>query len=367
MRVPHSAPVMSFSRAVEPLQAENSVERAVTMFSEQGVAVLPVLDGETLLGLLHQQTLLELLGLPERWANDIRGLVHTNHPTVTALDTGSAALRLISDDLLDGLPIVGRDNRYVGMIYPASFLAVQFEGTKVHLGMTGGMATPFGVYLTDGAHFGGVHPVALAATGAVLMLYTLVAQIIVYFVALNAKVPAKFEGPFETVLALTIFLILMRAFPIAGIHAAEHMTVHAIERGEPLVPQAVSRMPRVHPRCGTNLAAGLGIFMSIAGGSRFEDGRVLIAALATLFFWKPVGSFMQYWFTTRPPSAKHILMGIKAGNELVQKNIQEPDISHTPWRRFLLSGIPMVIAGSSLMAGAIWLLSFVIPFLKNFV
>jgi uncharacterized protein YqhQ len=31
--------------------------------------------------------------------------------------------------------------------------------------------------------------------------------------------------------------------------------VHAIERGEPLLAESVRAMPRVHPRCGTNIVA----------------------------------------------------------------------------------------------------------------
>ena len=34
-------------------------------------------------------------------------------------------------------------------------------------------------------------------------------------------------------------------------HGAEHMTVHAQERGDPLEPSAVRKYPTAHPRCGT--------------------------------------------------------------------------------------------------------------------
>ena len=45
-------------------------------------------------------------------------------------------------------------------------------------------------------------------------------------------------------LALTLFLLLMRVSRLAGYHAAEHQTVHAMERNETLVPEIVCRMPR---------------------------------------------------------------------------------------------------------------------------
>ena len=34
-------------------------------------------------------------------------------------------------------------------------------------------------------------------------------------------------------------------------HGAEHMTVHAREMGDPLIPSAIRKYPTAHPRCGT--------------------------------------------------------------------------------------------------------------------
>jgi uncharacterized protein YqhQ len=34
-------------------------------------------------------------------------------------------------------------------------------------------------------------------------------------------------------------------------HGAEHMTIHALEAGDPLVPSAIRKYPTAHPRCGT--------------------------------------------------------------------------------------------------------------------
>jgi uncharacterized protein YqhQ len=34
-------------------------------------------------------------------------------------------------------------------------------------------------------------------------------------------------------------------------HGAEHMTIHALEHGDPLTPEAIRRYPTAHPRCGT--------------------------------------------------------------------------------------------------------------------
>jgi uncharacterized protein YqhQ len=34
-------------------------------------------------------------------------------------------------------------------------------------------------------------------------------------------------------------------------HGAEHMTIHALEHGDPLTPEHIRRYPTAHPRCGT--------------------------------------------------------------------------------------------------------------------
>jgi uncharacterized protein YqhQ len=34
-------------------------------------------------------------------------------------------------------------------------------------------------------------------------------------------------------------------------HGAEHMTIHALEAGDPLVPEEIRKYPTAHPRCGT--------------------------------------------------------------------------------------------------------------------
>src|SRR5438270_13233654 len=113
-------------------------------------------------------------------------------------------------------------------------------------------------------------------------------------------------NPVWQILPVAILFIGMRLLPLSGIHAAEHKVVHAIERGEALVPEVVSRMPRVHPRCGTNLWAGATIFLGIFSLPWLDNAsRLLIAAIVTFVLWRPVGQLMQGPVHTRPPSKKH--------------------------------------------------------------
>src|SRR5205085_6083325 len=119
------------------------------------------------------------------------------------------------------------------------------------------------------------------------------------------------------VFPMLIFLLLIRAMPLAQYHAAEHQAVHAMERGEPLLAEVVRRMPRVHPRCGTNImaaalmfTAGFHSFLILGAGWLGTTDCALLAAVIALMTWRRVGGFLQYYFTTRPAGPKHIATGV---------------------------------------------------------
>src|SRR5690606_10053933 len=134
---------------------------------------------------------------------------------------------------------------------------------------------------------------------------------------------------------LLLFLVLLRLQPLSGYHAAEHMVVHAIEQNEPLEPDTVSRMPRVHPRCGTNIAVALGLFLGIFSMEWLFDQevRVLIGLLTALFFFRPIGAFVQSVFTTRPPTPRQIQAGVDAGRQLLERYQTGTPRSNSPLAR----------------------------------
>jgi hypothetical protein len=220
------------------------------------------------------------------------------------------------------------------------------------------MATPFGVYLTTGAIRAGAKDLPLVATGMLLFA--------VYYLAVWAGETAglyvlsrwsnpglalwlRDAGPFAA------FLAAMRLMPISGIHAAEHKVVHAIERGEPLELEAVRRMPRVHPRCGTNIAIGASLFLALAAWKaiEFEPLRLLVAALLTLILWRPLGNLVQWLVTTRPPTDRHIRTGIAAGRELLEKYWRTGPSRVSFAHRIAMTGILHVMAGSIACYGVI--------------
>jgi uncharacterized protein YqhQ len=146
---------------------------------------------------------------------------------------------------------------------------------------------------------------------------------------------------------------------MAGIHAAEHMTVNAIERGEELLPQVVQRMPRVHPRCGTNIAVAAIVFLGLMGQSWIKDSelRLLLAALVTLVIWQPLGTFLQLFITTKPPSSKQLAMGVRAGRELLDRYAVSPYATPNVGTRLLNSGLFHIMLGSFLASGFVWVVS----------
>jgi uncharacterized protein YqhQ len=131
--------------------------------------------------------------------------------------------------------------------------------------------------------------------GIFLLLPLLLAQLTIRGPLAGALAPISGGSPIvehllEGVLRLAIFvgylLIISRAPDVRRVfryHGAEHMTIHALEHGDPLTPEAIRRYPTAHPRCGTefilvvvvvsifafSLLAGQSLVVSIAGRVAF--------------------------------------------------------------------------------------------------
>jgi hypothetical protein len=183
---------------------------------------------------------------------------------------------------------------------------------------------------------------------------------------------------FPMVAQFLIFLLLLRLSPIAGYHAAEHQVVHALERSEPLVVETVRAMPRVHPRCGTNLVAGallltLGaavfapLLRRLLGDSDGEMAGYILAIFPALVWWRSVGGWLQQHFTTRPATDAQIESGIRAARELLRAHDRAP---FAPLRgrrvllRFWRMGFLQIMGGFSAGLGLLKLLTLVVPALR---
>src|SRR6185295_15701007 len=70
----------------------------------------------------------------------------------------------------------------------------------------------------------------------------------------NGLVQHLVEGLIRVAIFIGYLLLISRAADVKRVfqyHGAEHMTIHALEHGDPLVVDNVRKYPTAHPRCGT--------------------------------------------------------------------------------------------------------------------
>lgn len=343
-------PIGMLCELVQPIDSRSSLQLAAERFRIEGAAVLPVMHDGRVDGAVTEADLTAALASGLSPLAEISSVAYTQLPMLQASATGAEALRVFSERSPLALLVVDAHMNMVGTLTPSCLYPHPLRGVRPR--MVGGMATPVGVHLTTGAQSAGVPQWALVLTGATMFFIFIMAAVLSAQMGDQLEKLAISPTSIEAIVAgssMFLFMIGLRSLPLAGYHAAEHMVVHAIERGEPLEYEVVRRMPRVHPRCGTNLAVALGLFLGIftVPWTTDDSVRLLTALLTTLFFWRPIGEFAQFWFTTRPPNRKQIEAGIRAGRELLKRYQTSPVVAASGWARLKSSGILWVIVGSS--------------------
>jgi CBS domain-containing protein len=356
-----------------PLAADDLVAKAVRLLRARALPALPVADQGRLVGLIREADLLAFVADaadPRAAAQTVR-VAQIMRPIgliVSDAQPLSDVAQALRDPAAAAVPVAGPDGRYLGMLLRRDLLAAVSGQPLVP--PIAGLATPFGIYLTTGALRAGANDFALAATGVALMVLNLLANGIVYGLAWladqylfpeaaqSAAQPLP-EAPLAAELAVyglwgAVFLLLLRFSPLAGIHGAEHMVVHAVEEGEDLDPQKTRAMPRVHPRCGTNLMAllvllviALEFFSSLS--NRVDDGTRFLALLAlvaiVLLTWRRLGAGLQRWVTTRRPSDRQLARALHVGQTLLEKVRTQPGARVSFPRRLWHSSFPQVLSG----------------------
>jgi len=331
-------PVGASMRSTEMLHAEDSLARAGALLRHTAYPFVPIVHEGALLGAVSEASFAAALAEGESLVNPcLRALMVP--PTISPRASGAEALRRLVDDPHSALLVVDDEQRVYGVISASDLTDDNHRAPTPH--QIGGMPTPFGVYLTTGSVSGGVPQWALISVGAMLFtIFVLTDQLSVSLA--DSLGDPVLSGYAITWLPVILFLATIRLLPLSGTHAAEHMVVHAIERGEELRPEIVKRMPRVHPRCGTNLAVGASIFLGLFNWEWVADQeiRLLVALLATFILYRPLGSMVQLLITTRPPNDRQIESGIRAGKELLARYRTAHGPQPTPFTRILHSGLP---------------------------
>jgi hypothetical protein len=341
---PLSMPVGALAAHHDAVQAGSSIRVAANAMAESGLHAVLVAEGKRLVGIVDEGSLLGALANGLDPNSPVELVMDPDPVLIEPHMSGAEALRVFNDTGRHALAVVDVMGNAVGVVTPSRLFHPQ--RTSYRPQVVGGLATPFGVYLTNGVVGGGAKGLALASAGATLFLTFFVATMLVV-AAVNVfglQVPTGWAD----LASVLLFLVGLRVIPLSGTHGAEHMVVHALERGEDLTPEVVRRMPRVHPRCGTNLAVGAMMFIGIFSWRWVEEDslRLLVAMLATLFLWRPLGTLAQFYFTTKRPNDAQLLGGIRAGKELLANSQSARRLVASPLRRFLASGILHVMAGA---------------------
>jgi len=350
-------PVGSLAAWIEPARPEDSIQAIARELANLGQPVMPVAENHLLIGGVSEAILRTALAEGADKTGPISTIIDRTPTTISSSATGAEALRVFESSGNDWAIVVDQKNEPIGVITPSRL----FEqlGTREFQGRVGGMATPFGVYLTNGIVSSGASRWALVATGALMSVIFHVAGMIVITVQNSLPVTVQNSAAFlnfAQISWMALFFIGLRVLPLSGTHGAEHMVVHAIERGEELRPEIVARMPRVHPRCGTNLAVGAMLFLSIMSFTMIPDAeiRLLLAMLTTIVLWQPLGSLLQLYVTTRKPSPAQLADGIRAGRQFLERAGGAKVARSTIASRLAMSGLFQVLLGSASVALLFW-------------
>ena len=277
--------------------------------------------------------------------------------TVRPYATGAECLRTMESSGHGWLVVVDDRGWPLGVLTASRLFGTLAEDNRPRL--VGGMATPFGVYLTNGTVSGGVSKWALTATGGMMFLFLAVGLVIAKAVQLSVPASVGQSVWFDAasnMFVLLVFALGLRVSGLTGFHGAEHKTVNAIEQGEPLTLDSIQRMSRIHPRCGTNIAVAASLFFALFSIPWVPDMQVrgLLAGLVTFFTWRPLGSMAQKFVTTTAPNRRQLQRGLDAADDLVRNYQTSSDHRSSILKSIWNSGLIQIMAGSFAMHLLIW-------------
>jgi uncharacterized protein YqhQ len=186
------------------------------------------------------------------------------------LDSGIHGSRLSRAPFVRGL-VVLYETLVVGTRWLIRSANVQVEEEGVELGR-GSIILMLGITLA-------------AAVGIFFLLPLLIASVTTARVE-SGVVQHLVEGLIRVVIFLGYLALISMAPDIRRVfqyHGAEHMTIHALENGDPLTVDAVRRYPTAHPRCGTEFLVVV-ILLSIVAFSLVgrQDAVVMVASRIAL-------------------------------------------------------------------------------------
>jgi len=383
-------------RRCPPLEPRDGAGKAIHLLRERGLAAAPVVDdGGRLVGMVREEDLIRLAA-PDWGVSEpesvrtaaLGGIMRPVDMVLTVYQDVGHAVEAFKHSSEPVLPVVCEEGRYVGVVSRSDVMHGLFSRSMPRT--VGGLATPLGVYLTTGNVRAGPGNPGLVLAGAALTAIYVVARLLVNLAAwaVQEKFPQLpllslrlsgdmgYFGPgfvsWNLALSgaeLLLFFLVLRLSPISAIHASEHKVVNAIENGEELTPESVGRMPRVHARCGTNLMTALFMAFAVAVILNWAAARLgltgpepLVVAAAAIFIVvvvarTRVGPLLQSLVTTKEPSPRLLMNGLRAGRQLLERYQSNPARGAGRLRRVWNMGLLQAAAGFAATAFVVWLVS----------
>ncbi len=353
------------------LGPNDTVRRAASLIKSSEGSALCVQEGGRLVGFISEKSISsyiasagegkEALDEPIEMIVD-RDVSYIN-PDMHAVEAAS----VFAKSQYDMLPAIDAYGGFRGVVFQKDVVALLTGNLRPK--SVAGMATPLGVYLTTGSHSAGAGYIGLFLTGATLMAMMVVAHMASYgVIALYSAVtghdlipylmsppitiaPNVYDIPIYALFLLNgvFFALMLHYSPLSGYHAAEHMTVHAIEAGEEVSKNTVRGMPRVHARCGTNLLAAAVAFLLVLSTKFGGEFTVIIALLVVIVGWRAMGAWLQRVVTTKPPNERQLENGVETGKELLAAFQKSPNLQLTGFARIWRLGFLQTAAGMVLM------------------
>lgn len=366
-----SPPIGVLARHCPAVSVRDPLAVALSALRRSTCGAVPVLSEGRLVGLVREADLrparADTSGAPMLVGDVMQAVV----AGIPGHAPPQAALQIMDSCAADVLPVMDLSGTYRGLLTRSDVLeAVSGAVTPDRIG---GMATPLGVYLTSGSARGGPGDLGLFLTGVALFACVAMATAVVFaltwFISPSRAVDlvyavAGLPGapvPWAWAAVAAALGLFFRASPLAAYHAAEHQVVNAMERGLALTPERVSQMPRVHPRCGTNLVVvgvAAATIVTVLGG---DVQYVAMAVIIALFMRFTLGGLVQYLITTKPPGPAEIASGIRAAEQLIERHQATLGRPVGLFRRVWSMGMIQVALGLTAPA---WILSKVLGYLN---
>ena len=184
------------------------------------------------------------------------------------LDTGPHRWRLAKAPLVRGL-VVLYETLIVGTRWLVRSANVQANEDGVEIGR-GGVALMLAITLVLGIGLFFLLPLFVATV-------TTARQ--------ESWVQHLVEGLVRVGIFLAYLIVIARTGEISRVfqyHGAEHMTIHALEAGDPLTTDAVRKYPTAHPRCGTEFLVVVIVLSIIAFSLVGRQSLVVMVASRVL-------------------------------------------------------------------------------------